>query len=106
MNQQVININEISDTNILGAIANAELALNAEPRVTINFDPKAEGSEVNVPSLFEDYNLGDKVYLTAKRDGAEILNQAIRVFGLTLTIDNNGNEKVSSLQTTNSGQAA
>jgi len=100
IHQNVIQINEVSDTAILAAISNAETAINSLPRVIINFDPHAEGMVQSIPHLFEDYNLGDKVYLTAKRDEEEILNQGIRLFGLTLTIDENGNEKVSSLQTT------
>ncbi len=102
LHQDVNNINEISDISILGAIANAELAVNSLPRTTINFDPRPEGSD-NVPKIFDDYILGDKVYLTAKRDNVSILNQAIRIFGITITIDNNGLERVSSLQTTAQG---
>lgn len=100
LHQGVEQINEIPDTQLLGAIANAELAINEYPRITINFDPKGEGTQENIPRLFEDYNVGDKIYLTAKQHGAEIINQAIRVFGVTLDIDENGNEKVTSLQTT------
>jgi hypothetical protein len=100
IHQKTINVNEISDNGILGAISNAETAINSLPRVLLNFDPHAEGATQSVPRLFENYNLGDQVYLTAKRDGQEILNQAIRLFGLTMNIDENGNEKVSSLQTT------
>lgn len=99
IHQQVINVNEISNTSILGAIANTEVAIKAQPRVTINFDPKMEGRS-NIPELFADYNLGDQVYLTAIRDNAQILQQAIRIFGATLTLDNNNHAKVSQIQTT------
>lgn len=100
LHQGVEQINEIPDTALLGAIANAELAINENPRITINFDPKTEGTQQNIPKLFEDYNLGDKIYLHAVQHGAENVNMAIRVFAVTLDIDENGNEKVSSLQTT------
>lgn len=103
LKQEVINVTEIKDVNILGAVANAELEVNKNPRIIINFDPKAEGFVENVPRFFEDYNLGDKVYLTAKRDGAEIINQGIRIFGIQFDIDINGMEKVSQLQTTAQG---
>lgn len=101
LHQEVLNVNDVADINILGAISNAELAVNKTPRVTINFLPMAEGEmSENVPQLFRDFNIGDQVYLTAKRHDVEIVNQAVRVFGISLDINESGLEHISQLETT------
>jgi len=100
LRQKVLNLNEVGDASILAAIANAEVTVNKEPRVTVDFEPLTEATaNPAVPSLWTDYNLGDQVYLTARRHGKEINGQPIRIFGVNFTIDENGNEQVSSIQT-------
>lgn len=96
---KIINISESISTTLAAAIANAEVAINKYPRTLITFQPKLYGPD-NVPSLFEDYDIGDKVYLTAHRHGVSIERQAVRVFGTTVSIDDNGNETLSSIQST------
>lgn len=96
---RVDSLSDVADQVVLAAYVNAEVEVNKGPRILIRFTPFPAG-ESNVPSLFEDYNLGDKVYLTAKYGNIQIENQAIRVFGLSVSIDENGNESVSEIQTT------
>lgn len=98
--QEVIEIGELSDVGIGAAIANVEVAVNKNPRILINFDPMAESEILTMPSIFEDYDIGDKVYLSAVRHNVEIKEQAIRVFGASISIDENNNETVNSIQVT------
>ena len=50
-----------------------------------------------MPDPLVDYGLGDQVYLTAKYPPRiEISNQAVRVFGMDITIDDEGNERLGS----------
>ena len=49
---------------------------------------------VDAPAAFEDYFLGDTIYATCRK-GAFVLNrQALRVHGIDLSIDENGQENV------------
>ncbi len=94
---------ETQDSTLIDAIANAEVATRGESRVVLNFSPLSESGAQNVPEFFEDYNIGDKVYVSAVEEYVEIDNLPVRIFGITLSIDELGVEKVTSLQTTFQG---
>ena len=49
--------------------------------------------------FFDDYDIGDIVYLTAKYGALNIERQAVRVFGVSIDIDNEGNEKIGEIKT-------
>lgn len=100
LHQKVINITEADEPSILPIIAAAELAVNKDPRVIIQFTPRPPSDENDFPSAFEDYNIRDKVYLSARRDNATIDSLPVRIWGFTLDINENNIEKVSSMQTT------
>ncbi len=98
--QEVISLTDITDVTLLGAIANAELAVNAHPRVLYNFVPKAD-AESTLAQVFDDYNLRDEVTVSAGQDNvAEVVGHPTRVFGFTIQIDDAGNEIVSNIQVT------
>ncbi len=100
LRQEVINLTEVTDVSLLGAIANAELALNKDPRTLFNFQPQILNINIG-PNFFEHYNVRDQVSVSAERDNLPpILSQATRVFGATITVDDRGNEQVTNLQTT------
>lgn len=96
---EVISLTDVKDQDLLAAIANAEVAVKKNPKVIIEFIPLID-VDGSTPELFSEYEIGDKIFLNAKYKGVEIQEQAIRVFGANIEIDNNGNEKISSLQTT------
>lgn len=96
------SISDVVDSNILTAYANAELVYRAQPRVTYTLTPKSS-AKVTVPRLFRSFNIGDTTYLTARRDQHVITDQAVRIFGVTLAIQDNGAEVLSNLQTTAGG---
>lgn len=93
------SLSDITDQNILDAYANEEVVFRGWPRATFTLTPKPE-SKASVPKLFRDFNIGDINYLDAERDGQEIIDQALRVFGVTLDIDKLGVGTLSNLQTT------
>lgn len=99
------SLSEITDNIILGAYANGEIAVSARPRVIYSFTPFPVATNIkedeNVPSIFEDYNIGDIAYLSADYGSLQINKQAVRVFGTSIGIDEEGNESVGSIQTTN-----
>lgn len=103
LHQEAITISDLGDRDIQAVIANAELAVHKTPIVSINIDAMGEGQAArSVPQLFTDYELGDKVFVSAHDPDTdiEINRQAVRIFGVNFEIDELGNEKVSSIQTT------
>jgi hypothetical protein len=52
------------------------------------------------PTLFDDFDIGDGILFTAQKDCVTVKQQGVRVFGAQITIDENGNETVTSIQIT------
>lgn len=93
------SLSDVVDDNVLLAYAAGELVYRALPRVTYTMTPKSS-SKGSVPRIFREFDLGDTTYLTARRDGFSVVNQGERIFGVTLSIQDNGSELLTNLQTT------
>lgn len=109
------SLSEVVDPNILAAYANAEVVVRKNPWTIITFTPRAvmfdDETIAGVPRPFQDYNLGDLVYCTVNRGprfqiGTGGAPQQVRVFGFTVSVDDNGVERVSQIQTTYQGLGA
>lgn len=100
---EVLQITEEGlNDNFLQAVANAHGAAKEFPIVTYEMELKAQGP-ANPYELFQDYELGDRIYFTAQKQigGRKIIfTHSPRIFGATISIDENGRELISSLQTT------
>lgn len=92
------SISDVSDDLIVEAFANAEVAIRSEPRQTVNFVPLGSGPSY-IPQPFTDYNIGDIVKVSADKGRLKLQNKKVRIFAMNISIDNNGVEKVSSIQT-------
>jgi hypothetical protein len=102
---EIIQVTEKSDSTVLQAIANAQGAIKQFPPVNYDLTLKPQGPG-NPYEIFEDYNIGDKIYITANKQlGKEAvqLTHEPRIFGATIDIGDDGVERVSSLQTQYSG---
>jgi len=72
----------------------SELAYRMVPRTTIGITPQAGVA----PEPFTDYNLGDLVNCNIGSNlGLELVDAAIRVFGIDITITDEGVERVGEL---------
>jgi len=100
--EEAISLSDVRDTSILLAYANAELAVRSTPLRFHSFSPRQGPS---VPRLFEDFDVGDTCYVTARRGRLQVLKQAVRIFGATVTWPDEGSdqEQITSIQTTVSG---
>jgi hypothetical protein len=96
--QQVTTLSDVVDNDILNAYANAEIVYRKDPRRTYTITPKSSAA-ANVPIMGETFDLGDTTYLTARRGGVRIDDQAVRAFGVDLQIDERGLETITRLQT-------
>ena len=95
--EETINLAEVYDPVILVAFAGAEVAIRAYPQIVYNITPFPAGSQ-RVPKIFDEYNIGEKIYFSAKLGAFQVDKQAARIFSVTIDIDPNGNEIISSLQ--------
>jgi hypothetical protein len=100
--EEPISLSNVNDPAILGAYGNAELALRERPIVTHSITPFPLGTNENVPSIFEDYDIGDICGLVVKDGrfdvGSDEDPQSFRLFGATVNISDEGNETVSAMQ--------
>lgn len=97
--EDVISLPDVVDasTSVLPFYANAEIAFRKNPKVTYDISVKPGD---NSPKLFVDFNIGDRGTINT---GANVFsgvqtNQAIRIFGVQLSVDAEGNERISGLQ--------
>jgi hypothetical protein len=110
------SLSDVVNTDILIAYAEIQTLTLERPLKIITFEPKAIGPDdvkSNIPGLpaissvprpFEDYEIGDIVYTTIEKGNRFIVGvpnpQPVRVFAMTIDIDDDGIERVSNIQTT------
>lgn len=97
--EDLVSLPDVIDasTSVLPYYANAEIAFRKNPKITYDIQAKANVA----PKLFVDFNIGDRATLRASgvaaTNGSQTVQQ-IRVFGVQLTIDQEGNERLSGIQ--------
>lgn len=90
----------------LAAYAAIETNTLEEPFKIINFNPRSvnDGKSHSVPRPFEDYEIGDIVYCTIEKGPRFRVGlqspQPVRIYGLTVSISDDGVETISNIQTT------
>jgi hypothetical protein len=97
--QDVISLSDVPDLEILQAFAGVETTLRSFPRQTYNFVPRPYSTGQKTLRPFVDYGLGDIVYVSADRGRVNVTNQAVRIFGFDIAIDENGVERVTNIST-------
>jgi hypothetical protein len=100
MLEEWISLSDVSDVNIAAAYANAELVVKRRGLITYQLTPKSFG---NLPRPYDDFEWGDKAYLSVERDSFLIENQAVRLFAGTINYSDEGDEIVSELEVAMSG---
>lgn len=97
--EEMPQLNEVTDPNVLLAYAGGEVLLRGSPRQIFSFIPFPYSGTGREPQPFVDYGIGDKVVFTAlKAPRVDIRGQAVRIYGMNISITDEGNEKLSSLQ--------
>jgi len=90
--------------NIALALAGEEVLANENPYPIFTITPFPYDGGVHSYAPFVDYNLGDKVAFYAAEGPLNVVNQAVRIFGIGVSISDEGLEQVQALQLTASGQ--
>lgn len=98
-----VNVSDSVSNDVLLAYAGAEVSFRKDPTRRFSPTPRPYDGSDATPVSFRDYNVGDIVYVEAERGALQIGTeelQPVRIFGFTVTIDNEGNESLSEFQTT------
>lgn len=96
MRESWVSLSDVPTSAIIGSYANAELVYSRYGTTTYDLKPLPYG---DIPRLYDDFELGDKVYLSIDAGALQVENQAIRVFSATIEIDAQGNEIISQIGT-------
>jgi hypothetical protein len=92
------DITGLNANQILQYYASAEVAVRAYPREMHSITPFSFTPENSVPEPFVDYDLGDQVAFIARNGSRVRVNQQVRIFGISLSIDEEDNERLGQLQ--------
>jgi hypothetical protein len=92
-----VALSDVNDPGIIGAYGNSELVYRGNGQVTYDLKPLSYG---DVPRLYDDFELGDKVYLSVSAGAQQVERQALRVFSVGIEVDANGNEVVNQIVVT------
>lgn len=105
---EVNQVSQIDSIQLLASYANAEVAVRGVPRLLYEFQPLTWTPDNSVPSAFFDYDIGDVVNFDALdtvtlTDDAgnsqvvtvlDVADQNVRIFGISVTLDEQGTEKI------------
>ena len=98
--EEVVNLSDVANDTVLSTYAAAEIYVRYRPRIIYSMTPFPFTTGGSIPEPFVDYNIGDQVLLTASMEPRiQIQNQGVRVFGISVSIDEEGNEQLAALQT-------
>jgi hypothetical protein len=100
--EEMSALSDVTKSNVLTSYAAGEILIRSSPRIIYTFTPFPFVTEAKgkIPEPFIDYKVGDKVYLSARyANRIWIDKQAVRIFGIQLSIDDNGNETLGAIQT-------
>lgn len=98
--EEVVQLGDVHNATVLLVYAGAEILVRSGGHVTYGVTPfPYTPNGVGVPEPFVDYREGDQIRVTAKQPPrVDIRNEAVRVFGFSVDIDENDNEKIGQLQ--------
>lgn len=98
--EDVVNVQlSKADPDLLAKYTAAEYFFTSQPLITYSISPYPWTDGSSIPEPFVDYVIGDQVYIRANKPPR--LNQEkqlVRIFGINVTIDDEGNEQINDLQ--------
>lgn len=108
VSEETIALTDVGEIDILFAFAAAETEVRHQPIVIYNISPfpyrdMGNLNQTNIPRLFYDFQLGDRLYFSAREGWLKINKQAVRVFGVSIQIDEVGDEKMTNFQISPNG---
>jgi hypothetical protein len=95
MREEWVSLSNVVDATIVGAYANAELVYRRYGQVTYDLRPLPYG---DAPRLYDDFDLGDKGYLSISAGALQVDRQAVRMFSAVVEVTR-GNEVLAQIET-------
>lgn len=86
--------NDISDATMRQKLIDEHVAVRQNPRRLIRFTPHIDASASHVPQPYVEYDLGDTVTARIARAGIVRFAGAVRVYGISCSMDEAGFERV------------
>lgn len=100
MFEQYVSLPEVADPDVLLAYGGAEVSVNSRPRKLYDIQPFSYSPHnPNIPEPLVDFNIGDIVSLSAKSGAFDEDKKAVRLFEISIDVDDQDNPKISSIQT-------
>lgn len=100
--EEAVSLSDAKTTEILATYAGGEVLLRSSPRIVYGITPFPFTTTLGpgrIPEPFVNYQLGDKVYLSAYyKKRVSVDKMGMRVFGITVAPDDQGNEIIQQLQ--------
>jgi hypothetical protein len=84
---------DLLDAGLRQQLVQEHVRIRAQPRQVITFVPGVASDPLAIPLFGYDYDIGDTVEARAVYNGRTRFDAALRVWGATFTIDDNGVEK-------------
>lgn len=95
------NISDAKNGQVLATYSAQEVYFNSTARLLYDITPLPfvapdnPGQKSNIPEPFEDFEVGDQVYVSAERAPRLFINQqGMRTFNMNVSIDNDSNSEV------------
>ena len=85
---------QFSDSTLRQALADEHARVRAYPRVLVRMTPHIESGDGRVPEPFVDYDVGDTIQFRAVHNGLVKFAGQLRVYGIRVTMDESGFERV------------
>jgi len=95
----ILNLNQnAASSDTLGYYTAAEYIFKSRPFISYSVTPYPYTINSSVPEPFVDYNIGDQVQFRAIKEPRIDESGAFRIFGMNVSIDEEGNENIGELQ--------
>jgi hypothetical protein len=96
--EEVHNLSGVKNSNTLLAFAGAEIIVRDFGIITYGVTPKTYLPDSGEPEPFVDFRIGDRLRIRARHPVRGNISQLVRVFGITVTLDDKKNERLGQLQ--------
>lgn len=91
-----LSVSDVNDPGVIGGYANGEQLYRRYGVTEYTITPKVGRGDAPI-RIFDDFELGDAIYLSVDRGRLQVQGQAVRVFGATIIDDGSGEEVLTEL---------
>lgn len=92
--QDRVTLSDVVSKDVLLAFSGVEVIFRKDPITTYRLVLPTSDLDRRVPRPFEDFFPGDSVFFYVNKGRFQVSNQRVRVFALSISVDDNGNEKI------------